>query len=317
MAATGWGPDDLGDLTGRTVLVTGANSGIGYEASVELAAHGAHVVLGCRDPRKAELAADRIVGYTPRASVEICEIDLSSQASVAQGAARFARAHARLDVLVNNAGVMGTPPTLTEDGFELPFATNHLGPFALTGHLLDLLLTTAGSRVVTVSSHMHRFGALDFDDLQGLSRGRNRWLRYADTKLANLVFTAGLDHRLRAAGTGALAVAVHPGWARTALFTPRTTGSQATVMDHAERTIANFGQSAAGGALPTLFAATARGVEGGEYFGPSRLFQMVGAPKQVRSSRRARRRMDADRLWAVSESLTGVRYRFRSDSLAA
>jgi NAD(P)-dependent dehydrogenase (short-subunit alcohol dehydrogenase family) len=317
VAATSWGPDDLGDLTGRTVLVTGANSGIGYEAAVELAAHGAHVVLGCRDPRKAELAADRIVGYTPRASVEILEVDLSSQASVTEAAARFTRAHARLDVLVNNAGVMGTPLALTEDGFEQQFATNVLGPFTLTGHLLDLLLTTAGSRVVTVSSHMHRFGHLDFDDLQGVARRRNRWLRYSDTKLANLLFTAGLDQRLRAAGATTLAVAVHPGWAHTALFTPRTAGPRPSVMVRAEGVIANFGQSAAGGALPTLFASAARGVEGGEYLGPSHLVQMVGPPKRVGRSRRARRHLDADRLWVVSESLTGVHYRFVSDSLAA
>ena len=311
MTASGrWGPDDIGDLTGRTVLITGANSGIGYEAAVELAAHGALVVLGCRDKVNGEVAADRIVGYSPKAAVEVLPIDLASQASVHRAADRFLADHARLDVLVNNAGIMGTPFALSEDGFELQFATNHLGPFALTGLLLDLLLTTGGSRVVTVSSHMHRVGHLDFANLQGLEHPYGRWIAYGNTKLANLAFTYELDRRLREAGAPTIAVAVHPGWARTELFRPEPRDTAVGFDERVEGLIGRLGQSAAGGARPTLYAATAPGVAGGDYVGPAHAVQLFGPPKRVRSVRRSRRPEDLERLWAASEELTGVHYRF-------
>jgi NAD(P)-dependent dehydrogenase (short-subunit alcohol dehydrogenase family) len=288
-----WGPDDIGDLTGRTALVTGANSGIGFEAAVELAAHGAHVVLGCRDSVKADIAADRIVGSAPKASVEVLPLDLSSLDSVRRAAAKFATEHARLDMLINNAGIMGTPYQLTGDGFELQFETNHLGPFALTGLLLDTLLTTGGSRVVTVSSHMAMLGHFNFSNLQGR---HNRWLAYGTTKLANLAFTYELDRRLRAYGERTIAVAVHPGWTRTNLFSSRS--------------IARLGQPPERGALPTLYAATAPGVEGGDFYGPRHAAQMFGPPKKVHSVRRSRRESDLAELWRVSEVLTGVHYEF-------
>ena len=306
--STRWGPDDIGDLTGRTVLITGANSGIGYEAAVELAAHGALVVLGCRDQVKGEVAADRIVGYSPKAAVEVLTVDLASQASVRRAADRFLADHARLDVLVNNAGIMGTPFSLSEDGFELQFATNHLGPFALTGRLLELLLTTSGSRVVTVSSHMHHVGHLNFSNLQGLEHPYGRWPAYGNTKLANLAFTYELERRLRAADAPTIAVAVHPGWARTPSCSGPSRDGTVRFDERVEGLIGRLGQSAAGGARPTLYAATAPGVRGGEFYGPAHAAQLFGPPKRVRSVRRSRRPADLERLWAVSEELTGVHY---------
>ena len=194
-----WGPDDIGDLTGTVALVTGANSGIGHETAVELAAHGAHVVLACRDRVKGHQAADHIVGNAAGASVELLVVDLASQSSVHAAARRFTDEHGRLDILVNNAGVMAAPFEFTEDGFERQFATNHLGPFALTGLLLDRMRTLPGSRIVTISSALHRLGHLDLasaERLQGLAGGHNRWLAYGNTKLANLLFTYELDRRL-------------------------------------------------------------------------------------------------------------------------
>ena len=306
---SGWGPDDIGDLTGSTMVVTGANSGIGYEAAVELAAHGAHVVLACRNLQRARQAADRIIGYTPSASVEVLELDLSSLGSVRRAASTFTRQHERLDVLVNNAGVMGPPYRLTEDGNELQFATNHLGHFALTGLVLDRLLTTAGSRVVTVSSLGHRQGHLDFANLQFEHGGYTRSRAYGNAKLANLLFTFELDRRLRAAGSRTLAVAVHPGWSRTALTAsgPALGGSPAVA--RAGRLVARFGgQSAASGARPTLYAATEPAVTGGQYLGPGGPGQLFGPPVPVSASRRARSERDAALLWEASEALTGVHY---------
>ncbi|HVX20790.1 MAG TPA: oxidoreductase [Acidimicrobiales bacterium] len=311
MTTSHWGPDDIGDLTGKVAVVTGANSGIGYETALELAAHGAHVVLACRDAGRGMRAADMIVGHAPWASVEVLPLDLASQASVREAAGRFTADHDRLDILVNNAGVMATPWALTDDGFERQFATNHLGPFAFTGLVLDAMLTAAGSRVVTVSSVLHHLGRLDLssaEGLQGLAGGYNRWVAYGNTKLANLLFTYDLDRRLRAAGVPTVAVAAHPGWARTNLAANGPVMGGSGLRARAGGLARHLGQSAAAGALPTLYAATAGGVHGGQYFGPSGLAQQYGAPEQVGSSRRSRRADDAARLWALSEELTGVRY---------
>jgi hypothetical protein len=306
---SGWGPDDIGDLTGSTIMVTGANSGIGYEAAVELAAHGAHLVLACRNLQKGRQAADRIIGYTPSASVEVLEIDLSSLESVGRASATFNREHDRLDVLVNNAGVMGTPYRITEDGNELQFASNHLGHFALTGLVMDRLLTTTGSRVVTVSSLGHRQGHLDFSNLQLEHGGYTRAGAYGNSKLANLLFTHELDRRLRAGGAGTIAVAVHPGWSRSNLTVSGPALGGSALIARAGRVVGRIGgQSAASGARPTLFAATEPGVRGGQYIGPDGLGQLFGAPTLVGAAKRARSAPDALALWEASEALTGVRY---------
>jgi len=303
-----WGSEDIGDLTGKVALVTGANSGIGFETAGALAGHGAHVVLACRNPDKALRARDELENDLDRSSVELLDLDLSDLFSVRHAAGRFLSAHARLDLLINNAGVMGTPYRQTPDGFELQMGTNHLGHFALTGLLFDRLVTTGRSRVVTVSSLLHRIGHLPLDDVAGHAV-RNTWLNYGTSKLANLLFVAGLSRRLEAAGGTTMAVAAHPGWTRSNLA---ATGAgvgerrlRARMGRLAGRTL---GQATATGALPTLYAATSPEVEPGQYIGPGRVFELFGPPGIVRPNKRARNADLAARLWEISEELTGVRY---------
>jgi protochlorophyllide reductase len=303
-----WSLDDVGDQTGRIALVTGANSGIGLETVRVLADHGAHVVMACRDLEKAQRAADKLANDLEQTSLEVLALDLSDLVSVRRAAAQFSSEHARLDLLINNAGVMGTPYRQTADGFELQMATNHLGHFALTGLLLDRLLTTGHSRVVTVSSLMHRNGQIDFDDVAGL-KIRNTWHHYGNSKLANLLFTAELSRRLRADGETTIAVAAHPGWTRSNLFGTGAAVGDARVRTRASRTIgSHLGQATAAGALPSLYAATAPEVASGQFIGPSHLFGLFGAPTVVQPAKRARSGADAARLWEISEELTDVRY---------
>jgi NAD(P)-dependent dehydrogenase (short-subunit alcohol dehydrogenase family) len=305
---TEWSADDIGDRTGTVALITGANSGIGLATARALAEHGAHVVMACRDRTKARRAADELENDLDRSSIELLDLDLSDLVSVRRAAGQFLSEHARLDLLVNNAGIMGAPYRQTADGFELQMATNHLGHFALTGLLLDRLLTSGRARVVTVSSLMHRAGRIPFGDVAGTSV-RNTWLTYGSTKLANLLFTAELARRLGAAGEPAIAVAAHPGWTRSnlvgagaALGTGRMRARAGLAAGHL------LGQSASTGALPSLYAATAPGVANGTYVGPGHLFELFGPPAIVRPNRRARSAPDATRLWEASEELTGVRY---------
>ena len=307
-AAAGWSADDIGDQTGRVALVTGANSGIGYRTARALATRGAHVVLACRDAERARRTYDELDKDLDDCSVEILPLDLASLASVREAAAAFLHSHARLDLLVNNAGVMGAPYRQTADGFELQMATNHLGHFALTGLLLDRIVTTERSRIVTVSSHMHRVGRLRTDDVAG-TRRRNTWVEYGTTKRANLLFTAELSRRLAQAGLGTAALAAHPGWTRSNLVgSGAALGSRRVWRKLGRAAGRTFGQSAAAGALPVLCAATSRHVHNGQYIGPSRWFGMAGPPRLDRPSRRARDPEAAARLWAASEELTGVRY---------
>jgi NAD(P)-dependent dehydrogenase (short-subunit alcohol dehydrogenase family) len=303
-----WSLSGVGDQTGKVVLITGANSGIGFETARVLADHGAHVVMACRNLEKARRAADELENDLDRSSIELLSLNLADLVDVRRAAETFLAAHARLDILINNAGVMGTPYRQTADGFELQMATNHLGHFAFTGLLLDRLLTSGSSRVVTVSSQMHRYGSIDFDDIAGLKVG-NTWRHYGASKLANLLFTAELSHRLAAAGESTIAVAAHPGWTRSNLFGTGAALGERRVRTKAARTFGSFfGQATASGALPTLYATTARGVESGQFIGPSHAFELFGPPKVVRPSRAARNDTDAARLWEISEELTDVRY---------
>ena len=303
-----WSAADAGDLTGRVVLVTGANSGIGYETTRVLAEHGAHVIMACRDRQKAARARDKLESKLDRSSLELLDLDLSDLASVRAAAERVVEQHARLDVLVNNAGVMGTPYRQTADGFELQMATNHLGHFAFTGLLLDRIVTTERSRIVTVSSHMHRLGRVRPDDL-ATSKARNSWIQYSTTKLANLLFVAELSRRLEAGGFRTMALAAHPGWTRSNLAGGGAALSKSRVRRRLSRVVgANLGQSAAGGALPVLCAATSSHVHNGEYVGPGGAFGMYGPPRAARPSRRARDVKLAAQLWEASEALTGVHY---------
>jgi protochlorophyllide reductase len=303
-----WSTTDIGDLTGRVALVTGANSGIGYETALALAAHGAHVILGCRDDEKARRARDKMESELDRSSLELLHLDLADLVSVHRAATGVLAEHARLDILVNNAGVMGTPYRQTADGFELQMATNHLGHFALTGLLLDRIVTTARSRVVTVSSHLHRMGRLRLDDVAGAGF-HSTWVSYGTSKLANLLFTAELSRRLQAAGLPTLAVAAHPGWTRSNLAgSGAALGNSRVRRKLARMAGSTLGQSAAGGARPVLCAATSTSVGPGQYLGPAHLFGLYGPPKVDRPSRRARDVAAAAALWEASEELTDVRY---------
>ena len=303
-----WSTADVGDLTGRVALVTGANSGIGYETARVLADHGAHVIMACRNHEKAARARDKLEIQRNRSSLEVLDLDLADLASVRTAAGRVLDQHARLDLLINNAGVMGTPSSQTADGFELQMATNHFGHFALTGLLLDRLVTTERSRIVTVSSHMHRLGRLKRDDV-AIIKARNPWTVYGTSKLANLLFTAELSRRLEAAGLRTMALAAHPGWTRSNLAGSGAASSDSRVRRRLSRVVgSNLGQSAAGGALPVLCAATSSNVHSGQYVGPAGFLQMWGPPRLAQPTRRARDLEMAAHLWEVSEELTGVHY---------
>ncbi|MFA1538922.1 oxidoreductase [Actinomadura monticuli] len=296
----GWTANDIPALKGRRAIVTGANSGIGYHTALQLARHGASVVLACRSAERGQAAFDRMKAAAPGADLALGSLDLADLVSVRAFAARHG--DGPLDILVNNAGVMALPRRATADGFEMQFGTNHLGHFALTGLLLPALRAAESARVVTVTSGFAWTGRLDFDDLQGERRYR-KWSAYGQAKLANLIFAKELDRRV----PELTSVAAHPGFAATNLQQagPRMQGN--TLMDKAAGLgNAVMAQSAAAGALPSLYAATAD-VEGGACYGP-RLLQYRGAPTKVVTPPQAGRADLGERLWDVSETLTGVGY---------
>jgi len=298
-----WTAGDIPDQTGRTALVTGANSGLGFATSAALAGKGARVLLACRSPERAEAALERLRTRVPGAAVELVALDLASLASVHQAADDAAARTARLDLLVCNAGVMAVPRGHTADGFETQLGTNHLGHFALTGRLLPLLLAAPAPRVVVVSSGAHRAGRIAFDDLMG-ERSYGRWKAYGQSKLANLLFVRELAHRATAAGLPLVAAAAHPGYAATGLQSGQGARLLERLMQVGNAVLA---QSAEGGALPSLYAATAPDVRSGDYYGPA-LAELRGAPKQVGRSAAARDDAVARQLWQESERLTGVTY---------
>jgi NAD(P)-dependent dehydrogenase (short-subunit alcohol dehydrogenase family) len=295
-----WTAESIPDLTGKVAIVTGANSGIGYTAARALARKGATVILACRNKEKGQAAVRQIERAYPAAKVELLQIDLSDLTSVRRFADGFTNRYDRLDILINNAGIMATPFGTTTDGFELQFGTNHLGHFALTGLLLDCIIRTPQERVVTVSSWGHQFGEIDFDDLNG-EKDYDPGDAYAQSKLANLLFTYELQRRFEGAGVDAIAVAVHPGWTATNLPVHRRMIWTLNPL---------IGQKPAMGALPALYAATAPDVQGGDYYGPRGWGGLRGCPIKVQSSDRSYDTAVAARLWAVSEELTGVRYRW-------
>jgi NAD(P)-dependent dehydrogenase (short-subunit alcohol dehydrogenase family) len=302
-----WEEADVGDQSGRVVVVTGSNTGIGYHAAAVLAYRGAHVVLAVRNLEKGNAALSRMVAASPGADVTLQALDLSSLDSVRTAADALRSAYPRIDLLINNAGVMYTPKQVTKDGFEMQFGTNHLGHFALTGLLLDHMLPVRGSRVVTVSSMGHRIrAAIHFDDLQW-ERRYDRIAAYGQSKLANLLFTYELQRRLSgrpAADKSTIAVAAHPGTSNTELARnlPRIIRPMADVLGPV------LFQSAAMGALPTLRAATDRAVQGGQYYGPDGFAEQRGHPKLVNSSAQSHDEDLQRRLWTVSEELTGVNF---------
>jgi len=306
-AARRWTSADVPDQRGRTVVITGANTGIGFEAAQVFAQRGAAVVLACRNPARAADAAARIAATTPTAKTSILRLDLASLASIRQAAASLRADHPSIDVLVNNAGGIRIRHDLTEDGFELTLATNHLGPFAFTGLLLDRLLATPGSRIVTVSSIGHRRGIVDFDDLNS-QRGYRYSTAYFQSKLANLMFSYELQRRLAAAAAPTIAVAAHPGNARTEFGRDMPAVTRAMMSPHTRPLTSWLLQSPQMGALPTLRAATDPDVQGGDYYGPPGRRQFTGYPARVESSALSHDAEAQLRLWQESERLTGVTY---------
>ncbi len=302
-----WTAADMPDLHGRTVIVTGANSGLGLATARELAGHGAHTVLACRSEQRGAQALAQLQGSAPRADLELATLDLGDLASVRTFAERFRAEHAALDVLVNNAGIMAVPRATTADGFERHIGTNHLGHFALTGLLLPALLSRPGARVVTVSAGLHRIGRIQLDDLNR-ERRYQRWLAYGQSKLANLMFTFELQRRAAAAGADLRAIAAHPGYAATNLQTaPEKSRLGRVYWSLGNRFVA---QSADRGAWPSLYAATAPDLPGGAFVGPDGIGELRGHPHIVSPSRAARDPETARRLWELSERLTGVGYPF-------
>jgi NAD(P)-dependent dehydrogenase (short-subunit alcohol dehydrogenase family) len=307
-----WTADQIPDQTGRTAVVTGANSGLGLVTARELARAGARVVLACRNMGKGEAALRQIVAPVAQARVELASLDLASLDSVRAFARGFRGDHEGLDLLINNAGLMAPPRGETADGFELQLGTNHLGHFALTGLLIGAMEGRADARVVTLTSFGHWGGRIDFDDPQSRRR-YNRWRAYAQSKLANLLFTFELERRLRAAGSTIRALGAHPGYAATNLQSAAPPAADRALMSVTNRL---FAQSADMGALPILYAATYPGLPGGSFIGPGGFAWLRGYPKPVASSRAARDQATAERLWRMSEELTGVRYEFAAAATA-
>ena len=291
--------EDVPDQTGKTYFVTGANTGIGFEAASVLAAKGARVLLGSRSRAKGDAAAARIKGSHPGASVTVVDLDLGDLASV-RAAADLVAGEPRLDGLIDNAGIMYTPQMETKDGFEAQFGVNHLGHFALTGLLLPKLEETAGSRIVIISSIGHRRGEIDFDDIDATA-SYSPQDRYYQSKLANLLFMYELDRRLRAKNSNTIAVAAHPGIASTELGR-HMSGVAQTMM----KPLGALLNSADAGAWPTLAAATDPSVEGGQYFGPGKAFETRGPAKQVDTTELSKDPELAARLWDLSIEMTGV-----------
>jgi len=294
-----WTADSIGDQTGRVAVVTGANTGIGLEAARELARQGATVVIASRNATKAENAANDIKKDQPAGEVMVMLLDLADLESVKTFADEFRGRFDRLDLLINNAGVMMPPESKTADGFELQFGTNHLGHFALTGLLLDMVLRTPGSRIVNVSSSAHRYGEIVFDDLNWEKRKYKEMASYGQSKLANMLFTLELHKRLEKAGAGTLAVSCHPGWTRTDL--QRHSGLFSFLNPF-------FAMNPWQGALPTLFAAVSDEVVGNGFYGPDGFMQMRGYPALRESKETARDAAVAKRLWQKSEKMTGVEF---------
>jgi NAD(P)-dependent dehydrogenase (short-subunit alcohol dehydrogenase family) len=300
-----WAATQIPDQEGRVALVTGANSGVGFETARALAEHGAEVVLACRDTHKGDDAARRIRLTAPAADLTVLRLDLASLESVHNAAEEVRATHGRLDLLIDNAGLGWVPYTRTNDGLELTFATNHLGHFALTGQLLDLLLDVPGSRIVVVSSPAHRQGTINFDDLQSEKRYSQR-AAYGQSKLANLLFAYELQRRLAAAGAETIALAAHPG------------GARSNFNRHLPRPFRgpNYGlfrplsHSSKMGALSILRAGIDPEARGSDYYAPSRMMEFKGNPTRRDSSDASHNLADARRLWEISEELSGVTYSF-------
>lgn len=295
----GFTAKDVPNQTGKTVFITGANTGLGYETAKVLAGKNARVIIGCRSKEKGQRAKEKILAEHAKADIAIVQIDLGSLKSIKQAAKKVAQ-EPQLDVLINNAGIMIPPYELTEDGFESQFGVNHLGPFALTNLLLDKLRTTAGARVISTASIAHKRGKIHFDDINAEIK-YSATQRYSMSKLANLYFAYELQRRLSAAGDDTISIAAHPGIADTELS--RYIPGALMLMTPLLRPLFN---TAAQGAWPTLFAATGNDIRGGEYYGPSKRAETSGPAVRVKSTRRSHNKDTAKELWDLSVAMTGV-----------
>jgi NAD(P)-dependent dehydrogenase (short-subunit alcohol dehydrogenase family) len=309
MTTSNWTVADMPHLEGKTAIVTGATAGLGLVSATELAARGASVTLAVRDVARGERAARVIREAYPGAIVSVARLDLASLASIREFSSVFIKSHKRLDILMNNAGIMGVPQReVTADGFEAQFGTNHLGHFALTGLLLPLIKKTPGARIVTVSSNLHKTGVMNFDDLMGGVKYK-AWAAYGQSKLANLLFTSELQRRLVAAKVDAIAVAAHPGWSNTSLMMSGPMKGRGAFMKWLGQSVTNrMAQPASMGALNQLYAATASDVKGNDYIGPRGKNEQSGYPHKAGRSAAAKNTTEAKRLWDESEKLTGVSY---------
>ncbi len=297
MARVTWTPEQMPALAGRRILITGANSGLGLESARLLAGRGAEVIMACRNPDKGQQAAEQIRAEYPEANLAVLQLDLSDLQSVQACADNVRNGYDKLDVLINNAGIMAPPFQRTKDGFEMQMGTNHLGHFALTGRLLDLLEKADSPRIVTVSSFAQFMGRINLANLNA-EKGYYRWTFYGHSKLANLVFARELDRRLRERGSKIQSLAVHPGYSSTNL-------QQGTIFS---RTNSFLAQPQHMGAYPSVYAATSDQVEPGGFYGPNGLFGAAGYPGPAYARKIADSRIVADKLWKKSEELTGVEY---------
>lgn len=307
-----WTATDLPDLAGSTIIVTGATSGLGEAATIALSCRGAHVVMATRDRAKTEAVFDRILARRPDASLEHLPVELGDLSSVEAAGRTFLDRHPAVDAVIANAGIMAPPLSTTVDGFELQLGVNHLGHFALVGHLLPALLAAHAARVVTVSSTMHRVGRLDPETLDRVPDPYDRWLVYGRSKLANLLFMSELQRRFEDSGATAISVGAHPGYAGTALQQagPTAQGGLSGRINAFAMRLGNalFAQPASQGVLPILYAASAPDVPGGSYWGPDRVGEQRGYPAPAGRSGLAEDADLARALWETSEELTGVRY---------
>jgi NAD(P)-dependent dehydrogenase (short-subunit alcohol dehydrogenase family) len=303
-----WNTTDIPDQSAKIVVITGANSGIGFAAAKAMAEKGARVIFACRSQERGSAAVRSISSVHPSANVELILLDLADLASVHAFASEFSERYDSLDILINNAGLMALPRSTTADGFEMQFGVNHLGHFALTGLLMNRLLAADRARIVNVSSALHLSGVINFDDLNGES-SYNKWSAYSQSKLANLLFAFELNRRLEKNGYDAISVGCHPGYAATNLQAKGPEMSHNLLLARI-MTVGNrlFAQSAEKGALPTLYAAAAPDVNGCDYIGPDSLMGQRGYPKKIFSSSVSYAANTAARLWQVSEELTGVYY---------
>lgn len=303
-----WTVEDMPNQAGKMAIVTGGNSGLGYETVLALAGKGAQVVLACRNLDRGNQARARVLAQAPQASVEVMALDLGNLASIRAFAGAYSARYDQLHLLINNAGVMAPPRQETADGFEMQFGTNHLGHFALTGLLIDLIARTPGSRIVNVTSSAQYFGTINFDDLHS-EQAYSRYGAYNQSKLANVLFTFELQRRLEAAGIEAISAAAHPGFSTTNLQKVTVSVSEARLEGLLYGLMMPMvAQSQAQGALPQLYAATMPDVKGGDHFAPNGFMEIRGYPARKPAAKAAYNEADAKRLWEVSETLTGVRY---------